>query len=122
MVEVQRGKYYVEDDKLDLSGLIFSDISKIKGLERLTNLKYLDLTYNEIKETNGLEHLTLSANLHLLLPVFSHFSIAYSSIDKPAKATCLKFPSRALDPDLDRTLLDHPTRCGQYIMGSFDSQ
>ncbi|KKN28247.1 hypothetical protein LCGC14_0856280 [marine sediment metagenome] len=47
--------------KLDLFG---NEINEIKGLEKLINLEYLNLSRNEITEINGLENLT---NLKVLI-------------------------------------------------------
>ena len=60
---VKGNDYYVVNDILDLSGIEITDISEIEGLQRLFNLKELDLQHNKITEIMGLEHLT---NLQIL--------------------------------------------------------
>lgn len=57
-VTVKGKKYYIKGDKLDLSQKEITDIAEIKGLDNLTNLKKLDLSWNQIEEIKGLENLT----------------------------------------------------------------
>ncbi|MFX1519835.1 MAG: leucine-rich repeat domain-containing protein, partial [Promethearchaeota archaeon] len=56
---------YVKNDTLDLSYKGITDVSEIVGLKNLTNLKELDLSYNEISEINGLGYLTNLQKLSL---------------------------------------------------------
>jgi hypothetical protein len=57
----------VNDDiyTLDLSGLQIDDIAAIKGLEKLTELKVLNLNHNLITKVKGLESLENLEELHL---------------------------------------------------------
>lgn len=68
-VEYNRNIYRMEvnDDMytLDLSGLQIDDITAIKGLEELTELKVLNLNRNFIREIKGLESLENLEELHL---------------------------------------------------------
>ncbi len=58
-VIVHREKIEVKKDiSLDLSKMNIKDISDIKGLESLTNLKLLNLGGNQITEIKGLESLS----------------------------------------------------------------
>lgn len=54
---VKGKKYYVKGGKLDLSEKEITDIAEIKGLDNLTNLQELDLSFNMITEIKGLEKL-----------------------------------------------------------------
>lgn len=57
-VAVKGKYYYVRDGKLDLTGRKIANITEIKGLKKLTKLKKLDLSWNQIEEIKGLEKLT----------------------------------------------------------------
>ena len=55
-------KYEVISRELDLSSKNIEDITKIKGLTKITNLNGLNLSNNRIKEISGLntlEHLEM---------------------------------------------------------------
>ena len=58
-------RFYTKNHTLNLEDLKITDITKIEGLETLTNLKELRLKNNSIKEINGLETLTNLKNLYL---------------------------------------------------------
>jgi Leucine-rich repeat (LRR) protein len=65
-VTVRGQRYYVECNRiLDLSGIGLTDISEIKGLESLTNLKELVLSQNQITELKGLNQLKNLQKLNL---------------------------------------------------------
>jgi len=64
-VTVKGKKFSVEYETLDLSDNDITDISEIKGLEDLPNLRILVLNNNEIKEIKGLGPLTHLQELHL---------------------------------------------------------
>ena len=53
----RRNKYYVKNNILHLSKQGITHIAEIEGLSKLTGLKALDLSYNNISEINGLETL-----------------------------------------------------------------
>jgi hypothetical protein len=52
-----KGKRYSFMDNLNLSNQGITDISEIKGIEKISNLHSLNLSYNRISEIKGLEHL-----------------------------------------------------------------
>ncbi len=56
-VEVFKNKIEVIDNNLYLGNLGIKDISQIKGLEKLTELKNLNLFANQIKIIQGIESL-----------------------------------------------------------------
>jgi hypothetical protein len=58
-------KYYVTYNTLDLHRQGVKDITEIEGLEHLTNLQILDLSWNQIEDIKGLEHLKNLKELHL---------------------------------------------------------
>ncbi len=62
-VTVKGRKYYAENDRLELYSKEITDISEIKGLGDLINLKELYLFDNQITEIKGLDTLT---NLQML--------------------------------------------------------
>jgi Leucine-rich repeat (LRR) protein len=64
-VTVKGKEYYAPIGKLDLSRLSITDIAEIQGLERLSQLKELNLSSNCIEEIKGLEHLTTLRKLNL---------------------------------------------------------
>jgi hypothetical protein len=58
----------------------------------------------------GAQNLTVSASIHLLLPVLLNSAFADGPIDKPAQMTGLKFPCRTFFSAVARTFLDDPAR------------
>ncbi|MFX1519000.1 MAG: leucine-rich repeat domain-containing protein [Promethearchaeota archaeon] len=56
-VTVEGERYYVKNGALDLSEIEIGDITEIKGLEKLTNLRELILYDQKIREIKGLENL-----------------------------------------------------------------
>jgi internalin A len=64
-VTIKGEKYYVGGDKLDLGHFGITDISEIKGLEKLAHLRELNLKNNDIKEIKGLDALTNLRELDL---------------------------------------------------------
>ncbi len=64
-VTVKGNKFSVAYGTLDLSDNDITDISEIKGLDNLPNLRILILNDNEITEIKGLEHLIHLQELHL---------------------------------------------------------
>jgi hypothetical protein len=50
------------------------------------------------------------------VPAFLHLALADRPVDKPAKMPTLKFPRRAISPDLDGTFSYHPTGSVPFIM------
>jgi len=68
-IEYNENKYQVSNIRdfisLDLSGLEIENITKIKGLEALTDLKVLNLNHNRISQIKGLESLVNLEELHL---------------------------------------------------------
>ncbi len=56
-IELKRTKIIVKNNELDLSHQDIKDISEIKGLEHLIDLRKLDLAANQISEIKGLEHI-----------------------------------------------------------------
>lgn len=57
--------FLVHDERLKLNNLNIKDINVIEGLEKLTNLKELDLSHNNINKIEGLECLTSLKKLDL---------------------------------------------------------
>ena len=57
-VVIRGEKYFVQDNKLDLTGTTNFDISEIDGLGELKNLEVLSLKGNSIKKIENLESLT----------------------------------------------------------------
>jgi hypothetical protein len=68
---------------------------------------YTVLPISQSRE-DGLKYCAFSACFHLLAPASLHLSMAYRTIDKPAKAPTLKFPRRALLPRFPRAPLNDP--------------
>ncbi|MHA1254608.1 MAG: leucine-rich repeat domain-containing protein [Promethearchaeota archaeon] len=64
-VIVKGNRFEVKSNELSLPYKGISDINEIEGLEKLTNLKKLDLSNNNITEIKGLEKLTNLSNLNL---------------------------------------------------------
>jgi len=54
------------------------------------------------------KNLTRPATLHLIFPVLTGITTANSSVNKPAKTTCLKFPGRAFFLGLRETFFYNP--------------
>lgn len=57
-----------------------------------------------------------AAQLHLLLPAFLHLALTDRPVNEPAEMPCLKFPCRAILPDLLRTSLYDPTGSGHFFL------
>ena len=74
------------------------------------------------EKQNRSEYLASSAHLHLPVPAFLHFPLTDGPIDKPAKMPTLKFPRRAISPDLHGTFSYHPTGRVPFIMGPLHGQ
>jgi hypothetical protein len=68
------------------------------------------------------EYLAFSAHLHLLVPAFLHLALTDRPVDKPAKMPTLKFPRRAISPDLHGTFSYHPTGSVPFIMAPSHDQ
>lgn len=65
-VTIRGRKYHVKNCTLDLNTIGIKDITEIEGLENLTNLKELNLQYNQIREIKGLESLINLQKLNLM--------------------------------------------------------
>lgn len=64
-VKYKNKEFYVENNILIISDESIEDISEIIGLNKLVNLKILDLSYNLITEIKGLNMLTKLEKLYL---------------------------------------------------------
>ena len=64
-VKVRGEKIEVKNNILNLSDRGIEEITEIEGLEKLFNLKELDLSYNHITEIKKLEKLTNLQELYL---------------------------------------------------------
>ncbi len=56
-ITINDQKHYVIYDKLDLREKNIKKITEIKGLEKLKNLRFLNLKHNNISEIEGFENL-----------------------------------------------------------------
>ena len=70
----QGREYFVKNEALDLSLQAIKDITTIKGLDSLTDLKELDLSGNEISEIDGLDKLVRLESLDLQYNKISEIS------------------------------------------------
>ena len=55
----------VDLEKVTRLGIVTKNLTDVKGLEKLTQLKYLYLMYNQLTDVKGLEKLTQLTRLHL---------------------------------------------------------
>jgi hypothetical protein len=71
-VIIEGKKYYFSEGKLNLKEVGIGDIAEIKGLDKLTTLKELDLSFNGLREIKSLEQLIKLEYLDLSWNDFGH--------------------------------------------------
>ena len=65
------------------------------------------------------EYRAIPADFHFLLPTFLHFTLANHTVDHPAEAVGLEFPSRTLPFHVLCAAFDIPTRTPLFLLGRF---